>query len=424
MCLTMNNICKPILIIMLSFLLGQSAAFASNKPSYFDPSVEQEINRRVHSLNSVIQIKFTEEVKEKIWFYVERHRTTSQLLLGRINMYFPMFENALREKALPDELKYLAVIESSLLPYATSRAGATGLWQFMRNTAKLSGLKITSSIDERKDPIKSTEAALNYLKLLYTEYQDWTLAIAAYNCGSGTLNKAIQKANGNLNYWEISKYLPAETQKYVPKFIAMMYMMSYFTNHGLTPEQIDENLKFTATTKIYDRVDLKKLAKKLSLDYDIVRHLNPSYIKHFIPKSQGSNLLTLPQQKLYDFLGEHYTQEQILYVQYQRYNNFPVDLPQFLMTSSDESESELTDLTISSETKVCATKMWIDEQLDQHINRQKNCTIEVVKLQKGQSLLDLSKSYDVPLSSIMQLNGFSEDNLPSYGSVIKINRSI
>ena len=200
---------------------------------------------------------------------------------------------------MPTDLKYLSVIESGLKPSATSRSGAAGLWQFMKPTGKMLGLKINSTVDERRDIEKSTRAAADYLKQLYDRFDDWTLAIAAYNCGPGNLRKAIRKSGGKTTYWEIQQYLPRETREYVPKFIAMSYMMNYYYEHDLIPALVGEELVNTSSAKVFEKMNLKNLSSELSIDFEVVKTLNPSYVTNYIPHTvDGKYNLVLPTPEM------------------------------------------------------------------------------------------------------------------------------
>lgn len=198
-----------------------------------------------------------------------------------------MFEQEIRRRGMPDDLKYLAIIESMLNPNATSRSGAAGLWQFMKGTGKMVGLEVNSVVDQRRSVELSTQGALDYLQSLYDRFGDWNLAIAAYNCGPGNVAKAIRKS-GSKDYWKLRKYLPKETQKYLPRFIAAMYLTNFYQHHGLTPNEVDTDLTNTITLSVNQSIKLSTLAKELGLENDkILRQLNPEYLSGYVPgKSQ------------------------------------------------------------------------------------------------------------------------------------------
>jgi membrane-bound lytic murein transglycosylase D len=256
---------------------------------------------RLSRLNSIIELPYNRIVRNCIDLYVDRRRTTVEYMLGLENFYFPMIEEALDLYKLPDELKYLAIVESALNPVALSRAGATGLWQFMLGTGKQYGLEINSLVDERRDPLKATYAACEYFKDLYRIYGDWTLALAAYNCGPGNVNKAIRRANGNTDYWQIYPYLPRETRSYVPLFIAATYVMNYYAHHQLRP--VKTNLPIvTDTIMVTQNVHFDQIAEVLRVEKDLIRALNPQYKRDIIPGNSQPRAIKLPVLHAYAFI--------------------------------------------------------------------------------------------------------------------------
>ncbi len=249
--------------------------------------------KRLNQLNSYIPLKYNEKVRNFINMYAKRKKQV-ELMLGLTPYYFPIFEEKLDAKQLPIELKYLPVIESALNPRAVSRVGATGLWQFMYGTGRMYGLKINSYIDERRDPLKSTEAAVQYLSDLYDIYKDWILVIAAYNCGPGNVNKAIRRSGGKRDFWDIYYYLPRETRGYVPAFIAATYLMNYYKEHQIQPDSINIPLA-TDTLLVNHKVHFKQIAEVLKVPEEMIRDLNPQYRREIIPAdSQHVYSLKLP----------------------------------------------------------------------------------------------------------------------------------
>lgn len=269
------------------------------------------LEQRFEMLDGHFDYRLTPEIERLVKAYTAKYRKSTEILLGRSSIYFPLFEKAIAEKGLPQELKFLTIIESNLKPYAKSRVGAAGLWQFMKPTGRMMGLKINRVVDERNDPIKSTQAALNYLSYLYDMFGDWTLAIAAYNCGPGNVKKAIRRGNSK-DYWTIRKYLPRETRAYVPKFMAASYLMNYYLDHGLKPavDNLEEN---PTTARIYKKTDFKSLARIVDMDVKSIWRLNSMYIRGYIPASEHGYYLTLPEDKLYQFALEAQTEFDIVY---------------------------------------------------------------------------------------------------------------
>ncbi len=257
---------------------------------------------RLQGIQQVIAMSYNSMVKDVIKFYTEKRRDQVEMMLGLSAYYFPIFEEALDRYNMPLELKYLPVIESALNPKAISRAGANGLWQFMFNTGRQLGLEISSFVDERRDPVKSTEAAVKYLWQLYQTYNDWYLAIAAYNCGPGNLDRAIKRSGGKRSFWEIYYYLPRETRGYVPAFVAASYVMNYYKEHNLIPRMPDISLQ-TDTLMIRDYLHLNQLEKTLGIEKEQLRSLNPMYRRDVIPaKPDKPYPVVLPNEKINAFI--------------------------------------------------------------------------------------------------------------------------
>lgn len=263
------------------------------------PRYSAEIyQQRISKITSPIPLEYNEQVAQYIDLYANRKRGLTSRVLGLSKLYFPLFEEVLDKEGLPMEFKYLSVVESALNPIAVSPVGATGLWQFMYNTGKMYGLKTTSYYDDRRDPIKSTYAACQYFKDMYAIYNDWLLVIAAYNCGAGNVNKAIRRSGGKTNFWEISRYLPAETRGYVPAFIAVTYVMNYSSEHNLFPVAPAYNYFEVDTVSVERNVSLRKVADVIDVPYDVLSYLNPVYKKGIIPDTEAPNLLRLPVNKV------------------------------------------------------------------------------------------------------------------------------
>lgn len=276
------------------------SAHNSTIPSFSD----QDIKDRLENISSVIDLNYTSEVGRRIREYTVDYRISGERILGRVDLYFPLFEQEIQERNLPDELKFVAVVESNLEPTARSKSGALGLWQFIKSTGKMQGLKMNKYVDERRDPIKSTAAALDYLASLYESFDDWTLAIAAYNCGPGNVRKAIRRGNSK-NYWDIRKHLPRETQKYVPRIIAAIYLMQYYHYHNLSPEPMHKDIVNTISINDGKRHNFRQLAKELEVDYTTIKYLNPQFKTEYIPENEGHYSLLIPVSKYELYLKHH-----------------------------------------------------------------------------------------------------------------------
>ena len=268
---------------------------------------KEEYVERLSRIPSVMELAYNDVVQKFIDRYSGRLRYSVSYMLGAANFYMPIFEEALEAYKLPLELKYLPIIESALNPKAVSRAGATGLWQFMLATGKQYGLEVNSLVDERRDPIKSSFAAARYLKALYRVFGDWNLVIAAYNCGPENINKAIRRARAaaghaqddtpitkaEKDYWHIYPYLPAETRGYVPAFIAANYIMTYYCDHNICPMTTRLPAQ-TDTIIVHRNVHLQQIAGVLGLDIDMLRSLNPEFRHDIVPGRTKPYAIRLP----------------------------------------------------------------------------------------------------------------------------------
>ena len=278
------------------------------KPSYPDSIIEA----RIDSLNeeTVMELIFNKYVKNYIEVYSNKRRGVTSRVLGLAEVYFPLFEEYLDKYNMPLELKYLAVVESALNPTANSRAGAKGLWQFMYGTGKMYGLKVTSIVDDRFDPIKSTDAACRHLQDLYNIYGNWSLALAAYNSGPGNVNKAIRRAGGSKSYWAVWPYLPRETRGYVPAFIAVAYIMNYAAEYNLYPVRPEILYQEIDTVMVNDVLSFEQISEVLGISQEELKFLNPAYKIGIIPSTKDKKyLLRLP----FAYVGDFVDKEQELY---------------------------------------------------------------------------------------------------------------
>ncbi len=263
---------------------------------------QEEYISRLSRMPNVIEMPYNSVVRQYIDRYCERMRRSVSIFLGAGNFYIPLFEEALESYQLPLELKYLPIIESALNPKATSRVGAAGLWQFMIATGKQYGLEVTSLVDERRDPIKSSYAAARYLKDLYEMFGDWTLVIASYNCGPNNTLKAIKRAGGVQDYWKIYPYLPEETRGYVPAFIAINYVMNYYCEHNICP--LGTNLPESADTiNVSRNVYMDQIVDLCGISMDELKALNPQYRTNLIPGDARPSTIKMPSKAVAAFLS-------------------------------------------------------------------------------------------------------------------------
>jgi len=256
---------------------------------------------RIGRINSVISLPYNNIIRNHIHVYTGKRQNKFKVILGLQDYYFPMIEDIFDSYGLPVELKYMAVIESALNPNAVSRAGATGLWQFMYSTGRMYGLTINSVVDERRDPVRATHAAARYLKDMYSIYNDWILVIAAYNCGPGNVNKAIKRSGNKTDYWEIYYRLPRETRGYIPQYVAAIYAMNYYKEHGISPVQV--NMPRAVDTIVVNKdIHLQQISSVLNLPIDELRAINPQYKTGFVPGRTRPMTLTLPVNRLGEFI--------------------------------------------------------------------------------------------------------------------------
>jgi len=271
---------------------------------------------RLAAISTPIELPFNEQVKSYIKLYTQKRREQVENMLGLSEYYFPIFEEYLDARNMPLELKYLPIIESALNPRALSRAGASGIWQFMLATGRLYKLEVNTYIDERRDPVKSTNAAVNFLSDLYDIYGDWHLAIAAYNCGPGNVNKAIRRSGGKRDFWEIYYQLPRETRGYVPAFIAATYVMTYASEHKLysKPANLPE---VTDTIMVFQPLHFEQVSQILQIPVEKLRDMNPQYRRDVIPANENkSYALKLSEEQslqfasfedsIYNYNRQHY----------------------------------------------------------------------------------------------------------------------
>ncbi len=255
---------------------------------------KEEILDRLESQPCAVSVQWNTDIKKSIKDYTIRGRKSAEVILGRSSIYFPMFDETLKKYGLPHDLKYISVIESLLDPKAISPVGASGLWQFMPATARQYGLVIDNYVDERFDPHKSTDAAMRYLKALHKRFDDWTLALAAYNCGEGCVEKAIKKGETR-DFWELRKHLPQETSRYISRFIAANYVMNNYIFHDLQPAYPDYDLQMTKAVKVFKRKSFEEISKETGYSLEIIKKLNPSYKMEIIPPTAEGSYLILPK---------------------------------------------------------------------------------------------------------------------------------
>lgn len=347
--------------------INEEVVSADESPNFHDSIYEQRL--KVLDAQTPMDLSYNTYVKRYINVYTKKRREQVSRMLGLAEFYFPLFEEALDRHNIPLELKYLAIVESALNPLARSRVGATGLWQFMYATGKQNGLNSSSYIDERSDPIKSTEAACQYLEQLYNIFGDWNLALAAYNSGPGNVNKAIRRSGGKKSYWEIRSFLPRETAGYVPAFIAVNYIMNHSSDHYIYPTQVKPSYFDTDTVSIKQEISFEQIADLMDISIEELQFFNPAYRYKIIPKKKkGYYSLLLPTNKV----GLFVSNEDSIYAIAQRdFEKKKVSLPAYV---------EMSDRV-------------------RH------------KVRSGEFLGSIARKYGVSVSSLKRWNGLRSDNL-------------
>lgn len=349
---------------------------------------------RLSRLPNVMEMPYNEIVQKFIDRYTGRLRHSVSYMLGASNFYIPIFEEALEAYGLPLELKYLPVIESALNPKATSHAGAAGLWQFMVATGKQYGLEINSLIDERRDPIKSSYAAAHYLKDLYNIFGDWSLVIAAYNCGPENINKAIHRADGQADYWKIYPYLPRETRGYVPAFIAANYVMNYYCEHNICPMRTTLPAK-TDTVVVSKDVHLKQIADVCGIDIEELRTLNPQYRRDIVNGNNKPSVIRLLANATNTFIAN----EDSIY----RYET------DALLTRRSLVEVESSKYTTStSSTRKSYSK---SKSRKRKSSRRSRTRKKSVTVRSGDTLSEIAERHHTTVKKLRQLNGIKGNNI-------------
>ncbi|WP_158728167.1 LysM peptidoglycan-binding domain-containing protein [Flavobacterium sp. I-STPA6A] len=342
---------------------------------------------------SPFNIEYNPGLENLIKSFLKNRKKSFERLMAVSEYYFPLMEEALAKQNVPLEIKYLAVVESALNPKAVSRMGATGLWQFMYQTGKQYGLKIDSYVDERSDPLKSSNAATQYMTNMYKMFGDWDLVLAAYNSGPGNVAKAIRRSGGQQNYWNIRKNLPRETQGYVPAFLATMYIYEYHKEHGIVPKRAKIKHFATDTVMIKRQISFKQLSELLDVTVAQLQVLNPSYKLNVVPfYHDQTHFLRLPQEKVAVFTSNE--DKIYAYAQYQKDKN---EKPFMLAKANVVKDSVKANTTILAATKSLYHKV-----------------------KKGDNLANVAEKYGVTIAEIKIWNRI-KGNTIAYGRSLKIN---
>lgn len=377
---------------LLNLYYSKTYLQPDNDCNYKDENVsypKEVYIERLRRLPNVMEMPYNDIVQKFIDRYTGRLRHSVSYMLGASNFYTPIFEEALEAYGLPLELKYLPVIESALNPQATSHAGAAGLWQFMVATGKHYGLEVNSLVDERRDPIKSSYAAAQYLRDLYKIFGDWSLVIAAYNCGPENINKAIHRANGEADYWKIYPYLPRETRGYVPAFIAANYVMNYYCEHNICPMRTKLPAK-TDTIVVTKDVHLKQIAEVCGIDIDELRTLNPQYRRDIVNGSNKPSIIRMPATATNTFIAN----EDSIY----NHKTETLFTRRSLVEVDNSSKSSYTRKSSAKKRKSYSRK--------KRRTRAKRVTIR-----KGDTLSEIAERNHTTVKKLRQLNGIKGNTI-------------
>ncbi len=352
---------------------------------------------RLRRLPNIMEMPYNDIVQKFIDRYTGRLRHSVSYMLGASNFYIPIFEEALEAYGLPLELKYLPIIESALNPKATSRVGAAGLWQFMVGTGKQYGLEVNSLIDERRDPIKSSYAAARYLRDLYKIFGDWSLVIAAYNCGPENIKKAMTRAEGANDYWKIYPYLPRETRGYVPAFIAANYVMNYYCEHNICPMRTTLPAA-TDTVVVNKDLHLKQIADVCGIDIEALRTLNPQYRRDIVNGSNKPSVVRLPTMITNTFIAN---EDSIC--------NYQTDV---LMTRRSLVEVDNTQTFVGSSRKAGSKNKRSGK-------RSKKSRSRSVTVRNGDTLSEIAARNHTTVSKLRKLNNIKGNNIRA-GKKLKV----
>lgn len=429
------------------------------------------LTRNILAIQSEIPLAFNDRVRRYIEVYGYEKREKTEIILGLSEMYFPIFEEELDRRNLPHHLKYLPVVESALNANAVSRAGATGLWQLMYSTGRMLGCNINSYVDERRDPYRSTTAALDYLQRMYNVYGDWLLTIAAYNCGPGNVNKAIARAGGERNFWKMQHYLPAETRGYVPAFLGAMYVFMHYKDFELKPIMPKYVCYPTDTVIVYKKVGLAHLATHLNIENEELEYLNPSLKKNMVPVTSTGYALKLPVSKMATYVAlEDSIFKNMPDPEQELVARSQVTASQNSVSSSGSSGKSKLYYTVKSGDNLGYISEWYDVTVQQirnwngmysntirvgqkltiyvpkekydhyydlnsmsqkekqewkagggttHIKKDASCNCVYYKVRAGDTLWDISQKYRVGVESIKKENKISSNDL-KVGQVLKI----
>ena len=403
-----------------SIVLQDSIYDDSNLKTHIDSANIFAIRLEALDANSPMDLAYNDKVHPFIESYLGRNRALISRMLGFKKLYFPLFESLLDSYELPLELKYLAIVESALNPKAKSHSGATGLWQFMYLTGREYNLNVTSYIDERQDPIKSTHAACEYFLKLYDNFGDWNLVLAAYNGGPGYLQRKINSIGSN-NFWDLYPHLRRETRNYIPTFIAVNYAMEFAEEHDIQSQNPKINLSDTDTIVIAQQVDINTLSKMLCLNNETLKYLNPSIKKDVFPKN---SIIVLPSYAKNDFLNNK--ENNYAFIDAVDSKEILINEKRLLYTVEQgdylgriAKEHDVKIYEIKNWNKLTSSKLSIGKKLVLFVKDKTNITTStsvkntrVYIVQRGDTLWGIAKKFNgLSVRKIKSLNNLLDDHL-------------
>jgi membrane-bound lytic murein transglycosylase D len=368
------------------------------------------LKKRLRKLDvqSPFVIEYNPALENVIKSFLKNRTKSFERQMALAEYYFPLFEEKLSKYNLPLEIKYLAIVESALQPKAKSKVGAGGLWQFMPATGKQYKLNITTYVDERHDPIKSTEAACHYMMNMYAIFGDWSLVLASYNCGPGNVSKAIRRSGGKTDYWEIRKYLPKETANYVPAFLATMYIYEFKKEHGLVPKKAEMTYFETDTVMVKQAMTFKQLSDLLDISEAQLEYLNPIYKSKYIPSIDDEYFyLRLPKNKIGIFVSnEEKIYGYLAYLEQEKINKIQLAL----QAKKRDSIAKQDSLAVAASLVVTNSE---PVEMEEVIKKR---TKEVVsknfhKVKKGETLSEIADKNNVSIVNLRKWNNIKGSNI-------------
>jgi membrane-bound lytic murein transglycosylase D len=403
--------------ILLSNILTHHNS--NNRPNNY---YEEDVRARLEIMDCLVSTKIDVDVLDQVKRFVGRSKTSTIELLKRTEIYFPLIDKIFTEYDLPVELKYITIVESALRLDVKSHVGAAGIWQFMPATARILKLSINDKVDQRLDPVLSTHAAARYFKILYGMFGDWSLVLAAYNCGEYRVKDLLESTKAK-DFWGIKKLLPRQTQLFVPAFIGASYMMQYYSEHNIDPELISLNTEKITFVKIHSEVNLRDLYKKTNITKDIFSGLNPSFKKHILPATPNGSYVSLPDSLMIEFVD---------YYMFQNTKNQTMSNARILLSSTNDLEVISFNRPFIFAPDNIALRQSPDLQIDYHLSKvfhlkeipelnvssDSDFTFHIVK--SRESVSEIAENYKVDIEDLISWNEIDPNQKLRNGTVLKI----